>query len=256
MERLPKRLKAVVSLIPPGKRVADIGTDHALLPIYLVKSGRDLGVIASEINQGPFLRAKENVRLQGLEEAIDVRLGNGLEILKPGEAEVIVISGLGGYTIVDIFNASSQVLEQVESLVLSPASHEAEVRRWLKDNGWQLNNEELVKDQGRIYQIIQAELMGLEPGLQGSQPVTELEYDVGPINLRKKHPLLKEYLLKKLKKYETAKKNLGLSQSIQSQEKAEKLRISIEEIRNQLAVLGSIQEDTQEGVHGNMQKCH
>lgn len=232
MEKLPRRLEAVVSLIPLGKRVADIGTDHALLPIYLVQSGTALRVIASDINRGPFQRAKTIVGLQGLEDSIDVRLGNGLEILEPGEVDVIVISGLGGYTIVDIFNACPEVVEQLDTLVLSPASHEAEVRRWLLENGWKLNDEELVKDQGKIYQVIKA-----EHGSQEYQAVTDLEYEVGPINLRKRHPLLKEYLLQKLKKYEKVRNSLALSQSIQSLEKGAKLLTSIEEIRSQLATL-------------------
>lgn len=232
MEKLPKRLQAVVSLIPPGKRVADIGTDHALLPIYLVQSGTALSVIASDINEGPFQRARTIVGLQGLEDSIDVRLGSGLEILEPGEVDVIVISGLGGYTMVDIFNARPEVLEQVDTLVLSPASHEAEVRRWLLNNGWRLNDEELVMDQGKIYQVI-----GAEHGSQEIQAFTDLEYEVGPINLRKRHLLLKEYLLQKSKKYEKVSNNLALSQSSQSLEKRAKFHTIIEEICSKLATL-------------------
>ena len=233
MEKLPNRLKGVASLIPCGKTVADIGTDHALIPIYLVQSGIALKVIASDINKAPFRRARTIVRLHGLEDLIDMRMGDGLKILKPGEAETIVISGLGGLTIIDILNASPEVLEKAETLVLSPATHESEVRHWLKDKGWQLADEELVEDHDRIYQILQA----TPEGKRQDENWTELEYEVGPVILRKRHLLLKEYLSRKLKKYEKAVNNLRYSQSLQSAEKRKKILGLMEDIRKYMDLL-------------------
>lgn len=231
MEKLPKRLQAVVSLIPPCKLVADIGTDHAKIPISLIQSGITSKVIASDIHQGPFQKAKAVICLQGLEEQIDLRLGNGLKVLQPGEAEVIVISGLGGFTIIDIFQESPEILETAETLVLSPASHEGDVRRWLREKGWGIEKEDLVEDQGRIYQIIQL----ANRGWVEEERWTELEYEVGPMIIREKHPLLKEYLQRKLKKYVQAVQGLNCSQSRESLEKAEALSDKIEEILQLLA---------------------
>ena len=246
MEKLVKRLRAVAALIPPGKKVADIGTDHAMLPIFLIQSETAAGVIASDINKGPFQRAKTIVHLQGLEDFIDIRLGNGLKVLEPGEVQVIVISGLGGFTIVDIFNECPQVLEKVETLVLSPATHESEVRRWLKEKGWQIKDEDLVEDQNRIYQIIQA----CPNGNHRQEEWTELEYDVGPIIIKKRHPLLKEYLERKLKKYEQAVNSLMNSQSLESAKKTRSLRNTMEELCKLIDLLPNARRNN----NGNMSK--
>jgi len=245
VEKLPKRLKAVAAKVPPGKTVADIGTDHAMLPIYLVQSGISPRVIATDINKGPFQKAKAVVRLQGLEDHIDIRLGNGLSVFQPGEAEVVVISGLGGFTIVDIFEQSPDILPKVETLVLSPATHEGEVRKWLTRNNWIITDEDLVKDQDRIYQIIVAEQNKAltDCRLTNLKQLTNLEYEIGPINIGEKHPLLKEYLGVKLQKYEKAIEGLQNSESAKSAAKIERLLVSIEEIRGLIQLLDEGRED-------------
>lgn len=245
MEKLPKRLKAVAAKVPPGKTVADIGTDHAMLPLYLVQSGISLRVIATDVNKGPFQKAKAVVRLQGLEDHIDIRLGNGLTVFEPGEAEVIVISGLGGFTIVDIFEQSPDTLKEVETLVLSPATHECEVRKWLTKNNWLITDEDLVKDQDRLYQIIVAvqDKALADCKLTTHQGLTDLEYEVGPIIIGEKHPLLKEYLETKLKKYEKAVEGLQHSESAQSAAKIRSLLVSLEEIRGLIQSLDENRED-------------
>ena len=263
MERLPKRLKAVAAKIPPGKIVADIGTDHAKMPLYLVQSGQTSKVIATDINEGPFQRAKAIVGHQGLQDSIEVRLGNGLKALRPGEAQVLVVSGLGGYTIVDIFNASPEVLKEIETLVLSPATHEVEVRKWLRENNWEIIDEGIVEDQGKFYQVIVAQQLpgsNTERVLLEQQHLTDftresaggeaaetqwpyLSLEVGPINLREKHPLLKEYLGIKLKKYEKAVSCLRNSQSAQSAKRRKDFLCTIEEIKNYLELLGKDREE-------------
>lgn len=226
MDNLPRRLAAVSSLIPPGKVVADIGTDHGFLAVYLIKSGLAKKVIASDIHQGPFERARKYIHYEGLEDHIDVRLGGGLDVLSPGEVDVIVIAGLGGNTIVEILGKGLDLLADVETLVLNPATHESEVRQWLSKNGRRLMEEDLVEDQGKLYQVISAS--------HGEQPEAEewtwLDYEVGPLILRKRHPLLKEYLKRKLKKYEGAVNNLRQSNS-RDKERLCLLLSHIEEIK-------------------------
>lgn len=239
METLPKRLAAVAALIPSGKVVADIGTDHGFLPVFLVKKGIAPRVIASDIHRGPFQKALNYVHFEGLEENIEIRLGNGLDILSPGEAQVVVIAGLGGHTLVDILAAGSEVLQTVETLVLNPATHQNIVRQWLVTNGWCLMDEDLVEDQGRLYQIILT--------CQGQQPEaknwTELQYDIGPIIVRKRHPLLKEYLERKLKKYEKAAGHIESSHSIQGRSRLEELKTAIDEVRGLYDFLSGGQEN-------------
>ena len=226
METLPKRLAAVASLIPPGKTVADIGTDHGYLPVFLINSGRSSKVIASDIHRGPFERARSYIRSQGLEESIDIRLGRGLQVLQPYEVQVAVIAGLGGETMVEIFAEGREIIASLEGLALNPVTHQSGVRRWLTGNGWRLEDENLVEDQGRLYQIIFA-----CPGKQlESAGWSDLEYEIGPLILRKRHPLLKEYLGRKLKKYERVANNLQFSKSTQTVERLKKLTADIENV--------------------------
>ncbi|HHX94441.1 MAG TPA: SAM-dependent methyltransferase [Clostridia bacterium] len=239
MEKLPKRLRAVASVVPPCKTAADIGTDHGLLAVYLIQSGIASRVVASDINPGPYQKAKARICISGLEDFIDVRLGNGLNVLQPGEAEVIIISGLGGYTIVEILNEGQAVLKEADVLVLNPVTHQSEVRHWLKENGWKLSDEELVEDQGRLYQVIAA----CPDRGNESESWSQLEYDAGPLIIRKRHPLLKEYLRRKLKKYERAVDNLKKSPSPLSVQKRKKLMSSVAEIKTLLASLPGVQEE-------------
>ena len=122
MALLSDRLKAVAEMITPGIPVADIGCDHAYLPIHLVKEGISPHVIACDINKGPVLRARENVKEVQLEDKIEVRQGNGLLAIEPGEAECVVLAGMGGPLMEDILTAGEEVLGRVSEIILEPQS--------------------------------------------------------------------------------------------------------------------------------------
>jgi len=212
---LPPRLAAIAALIPPGESVADIGTDHAYLPIFLIQSGKSPKVIATEVNKGPFENACIRIKALGLEKKIDLRLGDGLKVLKPGEAAIAVLAGIGGNSIIDIFEKSPEVMRTIRRLVLNPATDFGKVRKWLILHGWFIKDEDLVLEQGNFYQIIAAE-KGERVQAGGYGP---LALEIGPKIIEKKHPLLGKYLAKKLKEYNSIQKGLEISDRRESRER-------------------------------------
>lgn len=186
--KLGERLQTIAAMVPVGvDSIADIGTDHAYLPIYLLKNNIITRAIAGDIHQGPYLSAKNAVISAQLEQVISVRLGNGLEVVNPGEAEVVVIAGMGGQNIIDILQAGPEVTATVKRLIVQPMIAAAAVRLWFQDNGWQIVGEQLVREDGRLYQIIAA-----EPGeKQSFEPILS---EIGPLLWQSRHPLLRVHI--------------------------------------------------------------
>lgn len=185
--QLKARLKAIGDFVMPGNIVADIGTDHAYLPIYLIEQGITQTALACDVHLGPYNAAKRAVRQAGLEERIAVRLGDGLTVLAPGEAETVVIAGMGGATMVDILTGKPEVTVAVKQLVLQPMNAAKNLRLWLVESGWEIVQEDLVFDEGRLYEIICA-----GPGKQTF--VEEIFYEVGPKLWENRHPLLTQHI--------------------------------------------------------------
>jgi len=217
------RLKTVADFVPSGMRVADIGADHAYLLIHLAKEGKLEKGIVGEINRGPYETAKHHIAMMGYSEKIDVRLGDGLSVLRPGEAEVVVIAGMGGSLIAQILEDGKEKLASVRRMVLQPNIGGKRVRAWLKDHGYRLTDETLVEEAGILYEVIVAE--------QGEQDWSQTEWpadfllELGPVLWRKKHPLL---LRKCVQERESRKKILMQLQEGKSPE-AERKRLEIEE---------------------------
>ncbi|AZN40490.1 tRNA (adenine(22)-N(1))-methyltransferase [Paenibacillus albus] len=158
MIKLSKRLKQIADYVSKGSRVADIGSDHALLPVYLLQSGTCPSAIAGELNTGPFQAAKRQTAEAGLTKAIEVRQGDGLAVLAPGEADTVTIAGMGGALMADILETGRQAgkLDGVKELVLQPNVGEEIVRKWLSRHGYVLQNETILEEDGRIYEVLHA----------------------------------------------------------------------------------------------------
>ena len=185
--KLGERLKTIAAMVPKGAVLADIGTDHAYLPIFLVEQGIVSRAIAGDVHKGPYLSAKSTVLEAGLQDGISVRLGDGLEVLTPGEADVIAIAGMGGPNIVDILSSRPEIISEVKRLILQPMIGAAQVRHWLTDNGWRLIQEQLVEDEGRLYQVIAAE--------RGKGELTEpILAEIGPLLWQERNPLLRRHI--------------------------------------------------------------
>lgn len=157
MPRLGKRLIKIADFINSGSRVADIGTDHAVLPIHLIRSGKVEQVIATDINKKPLMKAEENVDAAGLSDYIQLRLGNGLECIAPNEVDTIVIAGMGGELIADILAAAPWLRSENYRLILQPMSRSERLREYLMQNRFTPLFEEAGTDAGRHFTVIVAE---------------------------------------------------------------------------------------------------
>lgn len=184
---LSPRLQAVASMLNLEGIVADIGTDHAYLPIYLIKEMGCIWVIATEYTTPPYQTAQEQIKKAGVAGSIEVRQGDGLKVLKKGEVEEIVIAGLGGATIRKIITGQLPVARKVKNLVLQPMSAISELRQWLAANHFQITGEKLAREGDKFYQVmaVQTGKMELEdPFLLAAGPKLIAEND----------PLLPEFL--------------------------------------------------------------
>jgi len=221
---LAKRLAALAECVPAGGIVADIGTDHAYLPIYLIEAGISKKVIATDLKPGPLESATRAVRERRLQDRIELRLGDGLKTLEPGEAEVLVLAGMGGNTIKEILAAAPAVLINVSRLVMQPMADAGDLRLWLAGNGWKIISEKLVEEDGRLYQIIVA-----EPGRELFNDKFYLE--LGPRLIEGRDPLLDTYLRKMIDQYERALAGVSSGKNKAAREKARRLEARLERIR-------------------------
>ena len=187
--KLSNRLQAVARQIPPGLTVADIGTDHGYLPVYLVVNDIAPRVIASDRGKRPLDSAQQLVSLLSLENQIDIRLGDGLAVLRPAEAEVICLAGMGGMAIKEIIAANLPLAQAANRLVLQPQRNVSAVRHFLAENGFKIVAEDLAEDDGFYYEIIAAE--------PGAMTLTDDEADFGPLLLANGHPLFHDFLVLK-----------------------------------------------------------
>jgi tRNA (adenine22-N1)-methyltransferase len=154
---LSRRLKTIAQFCPRGARVADIGSDHALLASYLLVNGIASFVIAGELNEGPYQAALKQIHSIQAQDRASIRKGDGLAVLEPDEADVICIAGMGGQLIVSILEKGKAKLAGVKRLILQPNVGEELVRRWLIGNGWRLVNEAILEEEQVIYEILVAE---------------------------------------------------------------------------------------------------
>ena len=143
---LSPRLRLAADLVPQGARLADVGTDHAYLPACLLLEGKIPWAIASDLRKGPLDRARETARQYGCGDKMAFRLCNGLAGIRPGEADAIVIAGMGGETIAQILEAAPWVLEEKIPLILQPMSSLPELREWLGQNGYAIAKEQLAQE--------------------------------------------------------------------------------------------------------------
>lgn len=150
---LTPRLQAVASFVPDGARLADIGTDHAYLPVSLLLEGKIPGAIAADLRKGPLDRARMTAQEYGCTEQVSFRLCDGLAEIKSYETDVISIAGMGGETIADILSAAKWVNRNGIPVILQPMSSQPELRRWLWQNGYVIREEKLVREGDTLYVV-------------------------------------------------------------------------------------------------------
>ncbi len=197
--KLSHRLETVASFVSEGSIAADIGTDHGYIPIYLVENGISPSAIAMDVRPGPLKRARDHIREHGLEGKIQTRLSDGLEKLLPGEADTVVIAGMGGELICRILERGRRLWEQVDEWVLSPQSELERTRFFLWENGFCIMDEAMVLEEGKYYTVMQC---ARRDG-HGTEIPAPAEVRYGPVLMKKKDPVLREFLEQEMKKLET-----------------------------------------------------
>ena len=186
MISLSKRLAAVCELVPPASSLADIGTDHGYVPIFLRETGRIKTAVAADIHEGPAERAREHIDLAGLSDFISVRVGAGLSVLVPGEVDGAVMAGMGGLMMIEILEEGRAVASKLKFLVLQPQNHQKELRLWLAENGYVIDAESLVREDRRFYEMFRVR--------RGEMEISEREAETGLLKFREQDPLFPDFL--------------------------------------------------------------
>ncbi len=187
MNQLSLRLEAILNMVTPKLRVADIGCDHGLLGIALRQRNIAPAVLACDINEGPLLHARANVAAEGVD-GIEFRLTDGLCGIAPCDAQCIVIAGMGGPLMESILSAQSEIAHSASELILSPQSDIEHFRRYLQENGYRIVSEDMVYDEHKYYVILK-----VNQGRMCWENTAEFRY--GKILLREQHPILHQFLL-------------------------------------------------------------
>ena len=152
--QLSLRLSAIADLVTEGNRLVDVGCDHGYLPVYLIQQKKIPSAIAMDVRKGPLSRAQEHIRQYGLEEYIQTRLSDGLEDLKAGEGDTLVIAGMGGPLMERILTDGRSVRNSFSELILQPQSDIPHFRRFIQSEGWKIIEEKMVEEDGKFYPMM------------------------------------------------------------------------------------------------------
>lgn len=198
MIELSKRMQSVADMIQPCDAIGDIGCDHAFVSIYLVEQHRAKRVIASDVRRGPITIAKRNIEAMNLSDQIEIRMGDGLDTIVPGEVNAVVLAGMGGMLMIDILERGEEVVTRCDQLVLQPQSDIEKVRRYLAEKGYHLADEQMLIDAGKYYNLLDVRVheMVQKDEYDCSKLADDWCYMYGGSLLRKKDPVLRSWLVK------------------------------------------------------------
>lgn len=222
--KLSQRLETVASFVPKGSRVADIGTDHGYVPIWLVEQGIAEYAIAMDVRKGPLERAKEHIARHKLESLIETRLGDGLFALRPGEADTVVIAGMGGELMLQILRDGSHVWDSVSRFILSPQSELEMFRRGLGAMGFAIEEEAMLREDGKYYTVMAAARGTMHYG-------DGFRYRYGDCLIRKKSPVLKEYLERERQKLLRIQEGLAAQDSDNAKVRRQEVEAELRQIK-------------------------
>jgi tRNA (adenine22-N1)-methyltransferase len=221
---LSERLISIAKFIPKCRCLADIGTDHGYIPIYILLNNISEKAIAGDIKKGPVAIAKKNISSYKLEDKIETRIGSGLSVLKKSEADVILIAGMGGNLIADIIEEHLDIASAADCLILQPVQYPEVLRKYLSKANFVILDEELANEGNKYYHIIKA-----KKGI-GNEYEKEVYYYTGLSLIKKRHPLLIKYLNHKIHRINIIIKELLNSNNIERRNELVKLKDEFEEV--------------------------
>lgn len=259
---LSERLKMVASLVSEGSRVADIGTDHAYIPIFLVQEGKVPSAIAMDVKQGPLKRAEEHIKEAGVKDTVIVRLSDGLQNLGADEADAAVLAGMGGALMIRILQSNWEITVSLKECILQPQSEVASVRAFLLEKGFSFLKEEMVCEDGKYYPMMKVKPPAKDfEYVQENEAMTgekngkylpkqccsmremnaggltcwnETEIRFGKYLLEKRHPVLRQFLEKEMELYTRILSDLKRSSGERIEKRKKEIEKELEYIREGL----------------------
>lgn len=191
--KINERLKKIATYVERGSKVLDVGCDHALLDVYLAKENIVREAFAADIKEGPLASAKENIEKYQVSDRVRLSLGDGLDVYRR-DIDTVIISGLGGKTMQGIFSRHPECLASIQTIILSPNNYQADIKKYLCQRGFYIETESFVKENRIIYQIIVFR--------RGHKKYRKKEYFFGPVLLKDKNLLFREFYQRELKSRE------------------------------------------------------
>lgn len=195
---LTDRLMAMANEVEKGETVADIGTDHGYLPMYLVKKEISPKVILADVSKGSLNKARNNIKEYMPDVKFDLRLGNGLKVIKKEEVDDVVIAGMGGVLITEILGKDLSKSKKFKKLILQPRTAQGRLRHWLIKKGFRIENEQLVREGRFICEVITAVPGEPEEYMRINEGPDSIKWEMPPWVASLKTPLAKEMVESKL----------------------------------------------------------
>lgn len=222
--RLSDRLQTIANFIPKNTIVGDIGTDHGYIPIYLIENKISKKVIATDISKNSLDKIINCVKGTKYEKDIDMRLGDGLDPIKPFEVDTVVIAGMGGLLIRDILDKDKDKRDSITNFILQPNIATEELRKYLYENNFEIVDEKLVKEDGKFYEVIWAK--------KGKAYVDQdIYYEIGEKLLANRDPLLEEFLNNRIQMNEEILKELEGKETQRTMDRYRELTENIKELK-------------------------
>lgn len=222
-------MKAVAGMVTSGGVLADVGTDHGYIPIALVQRQKITGAIAMDINKGPLARAQENIASARLGDYIQTRLSDGVAALGEGEADSILIAGMGGELVIHILSEGERVCKTVSELILQPQSDIRKVREYLRLHQYKIVDEDMICEDGKYYPMMRVVNVEADEAWMKMNEQTKVACDIyGPLLLRNGNPVLRRFLVRQHRQL------TQILQKLQAQTMSEKIERRIAEVSEEL----------------------
>ncbi len=229
MMKLSKRMKAVAAMVTSGGVLADVGTDHGYIPIALIQRQKIKSAIAMDINKGPLARAQDNIASARLGDYIQTRLSDGVAALGEGEADSILIAGMGGELVIHILSEGEKVCKAASELILQPQSDIRKVREYLRLHHYKIVDEDMICEDGKYYPMMRVINVELDDAWMKMDEQTRVACDIyGPLLLRNGNPVLRRFLVRQHRQL------TQILQTLQAQTMSEKIETRIAEVSEEL----------------------
>ena len=222
-------MKAVAAMVTSGGVLADVGTDHGYIPIALIQRQKIKSAIAMDINKGPLARAQDNIASARLGDYIQTRLSDGVAALGEGEADSILLAGMGGELVIHILSEGEKVCKAASELILQPQSDIRKVREYLRLHHYKIVDEDMICEDGKYYPMMRVINVELDNAWMKMDEQTRVACDIyGPLLLRNGNPVLRRFLVRQHRQL------TQILQTLQAQTRSEKIETRIAEVSEEL----------------------